>query len=181
MADFIGNFQRETGLGEEYFRARLGEEIHRRRMQERLAQAVEPMAEQVHARHILVETEEEAEGVLARLQAGEDFASLAQELSLDTPSAEQGGDLGWFPRGLMTFAFEEAAFSMEVGQLSGTVQTTFGYHILQVLGREERALEGASLAALKEGAFYEWLQGEREVAEIERFPLPRLPTPRPGL
>lgn len=92
---------------------------------------------QVHARHILVETEEEAQATLAELQNGGDFAQLAAERSQDPGSKDNGGDLGFFGRGQMVPAFEEAAFELQPGQLSGIVQSNFGFHIIEVLERKE--------------------------------------------
>ena len=105
--------------------------------------------EQVRARHILFKVassasaEQEAqvrtraEAVLAALQNGEDFATLAKQHSEDTATAEQGGDLGYFPRGQMVAPFEEAAFSLPVGQLGDLVRTPFGWHILRVEDKRE--------------------------------------------
>ncbi len=90
---------------------------------------VEP--EQVAASHILVETEELARSVKARLDAGESFNDLALELST-CPSKEVGGALGLFERGKMVPEFEEVAFELELGEISGPVKTQFGYHIIQV-------------------------------------------------
>ncbi|MEA4884823.1 MAG: peptidylprolyl isomerase [Clostridia bacterium] len=88
--------------------------------------------EQVKASHILVETETEAKEIQKRLAAGEDFASIATEKSLDPGSAAEGGDLGFFPRGRMIAEFEKAAFSMAPGQTSNPVKSEFGYHIIRV-------------------------------------------------
>ena len=105
--------------------------------------------EQVRARHILFKVassasaEQEAqvrtraEAVLAALQNGEDFATLAKQHSEDTATAEQGGDLGYFPRGQMVAPFEEASFSLPIGQLSDLVRTPFGWHILRVEDKRE--------------------------------------------
>jgi len=93
--------------------------------------------EQVHARHILVETEEEANNLLLQLKEGlTDFAELAKEKSIG-PSAPSGGDLGFFARGQMVKEFEEAAFSLESGEISGVVQTQFGYHIIKCEEKKE--------------------------------------------
>jgi foldase protein PrsA len=93
--------------------------------------------ERVRASHILVETEQDAEEIIELLARGADFQSLARERSLDTNSARVGGDLGYFPRGAMVVEFEQAAFSMAVGETSGIVKSQFGYHILQVTDRTE--------------------------------------------
>lgn len=88
-------------------------------------------AEQVGARHILVESKEEADDIHARLMDGEDFEELAKEHSTDG-SAEQGGDLGIFGRGRMVEPFEEAVFSMEVDEISEPVESEFGFHIIKL-------------------------------------------------
>lgn len=91
---------------------------------------------QVHARHILVETKEEAEAVAERLKKGEDFAAVAKEMSKD-PRAE-GGDLGFFGRSQMVKPFSEAAFALEVDEISKPVQTPFGWHIIKIEEKRDR-------------------------------------------
>ena len=94
--------------------------------------------EQVKARHILVETEEEALEIIELLKAGADFTELAKEKSLDTASAVNGGDLGYFTKNQMVVEFAEAAFSQEVGTFSEKpVKTEFGYHVILVEDRKE--------------------------------------------
>lgn len=90
--------------------------------------------EQLRARHILVETEESATALLERLKAGEDFAALARGHSL-CPSRDQGGDLGFFNRGMMVREFEEACFALQPSELAGPVKTAFGYHLIQLTER----------------------------------------------
>ena len=90
-----------------------------------------------NAAHILVETEEEAAEVLARLDDGEEFAALAQELSTDAGSGANGGDLGWFPTGAMVPAFEEAVLSLDDGEISDPVETQFGFHIITLKGERD--------------------------------------------
>jgi len=107
------------------------------------------LEEQVRARHILLRAAQdapeaersakraEAEALLARAQAGEDFAALAREHS-DDGSAQNGGDLGWFQRGRMVAPFEQAAFSHEEPAIHGSVvESQFGFHVIEVLGRRE--------------------------------------------
>lgn len=125
--------------------------------------------EQVHVRHILVETEEEGNAVLTKLEEGEDFAALAAEYSIDSGSKGDGGDLGWFPRGVMVAEFEEAAFDLETGETSELVKTDYGYHIIEVLEKEIRDLEPQLLQIFQQRAFNEWFAAQEEQAEIERF------------
>ncbi|MBD2846937.1 peptidylprolyl isomerase [Paenibacillus sp. IB182496] len=92
--------------------------------------------EQVRASHILVASQEEAETVMQELEGGADFAELAQQYSTDG-SASNGGDLNFFGRGQMVPEFEEAAFALEVGEVSDIVQSQFGFHIIKVTDRTE--------------------------------------------
>lgn len=110
--------------------------------------------DQVEASHILIKTiddedkklsdekkaeaKKKAEEVLAKAKAGENFSELAKEYSQDTVSAKNGGDLGFFKKGEMVKPFEEAAFSMKVGEISDLVESDFGYHIIKVTDKEDR-------------------------------------------
>ena len=94
------------------------------------------MTTYVKASHILVKTEEEALNLKAEIKTLEDFAKAAQKHSL-CPSGQTGGDLGFFGRGKMVREFEEAAFSMEVGEISAPVKTQFGYHLLYLEAKED--------------------------------------------
>jgi peptidyl-prolyl cis-trans isomerase C len=87
---------------------------------------------QIKASHILVKTEEEAKKILEKLKKGEDFAQLARKYSIDTASAKNGGDLGYFTRGQMVPEFEAAASRLKPGEISEPVKTKFGYHIIKV-------------------------------------------------
>ena len=90
------------------------------------------MTNKVHCAHILVKTEREANAVLEQLKKGEKFAKIAKEVSL-CPSKKRGGDLGTFGRGKMVKEFENAAFTIQKGQISPIVKTKFGYHIIKRL------------------------------------------------
>lgn len=94
-------------------------------------------AEEIEARHILVETEETAAEIVDRLAGGEDFAELAAEFSIDLSNKDSAGYLGFFGRGVMVPEFEEAAFSLAVGEVSGTVESPFGFHVIELLDRKD--------------------------------------------
>lgn len=89
------------------------------------------MTTEVRASHILVKTEEEAKNLYNEIKNGKSFAQIAEEKSL-CPSGQNGGDLGFFGKGMMVKPFEDAAFSLEVGELSEPVETQFGWHLIQV-------------------------------------------------
>ncbi len=95
--------------------------------------------QEVRARHILVEKEEQAKAALERLKKGEDFAKLAAELSTDPGSGKEGGDLGWFEKGRMVPEFGEAAFKLEKGQISDIVKSQFGFHIIKLEDRRDKS------------------------------------------
>ena len=129
-------------------------------------------SQQVRARHILVDTEEEANIVIERLTAGEDFADLASELSKDTSNKEKGGELGWFPRGIMVKQFEETAFSLPAGQTSDPVRTPFGFHVIDVEeGPIKRALDPALLEQTRARHFDDWLNSQKgpDSLNVKRF------------
>jgi peptidyl-prolyl cis-trans isomerase C len=92
---------------------------------------------EVRARHILVETEDEAKAILAELRKGTDFAELARLKSKD-PGAAEGGDLGYFTKDQMVPEFSETAFRLESGQLSDPVKTAFGWHIIRTEDKRDR-------------------------------------------
>jgi peptidyl-prolyl cis-trans isomerase C len=86
----------------------------------------------VKARHILLQTKAEADEVITALGAGADFATLAAQKSRDPNTKNNGGELGWIPRGLMVKPFEDAVFSLKAGQIGGPVQTGYGFHVIRV-------------------------------------------------
>lgn len=105
---------------------------------------------QIKARHILVEDEDTAKEVKEKLDAGSSFEDLAQEYSTDTLSAEKGGDLGWFGPGQMVPEFEEAAYALDVNEISDPVKSDHGYHIIQTTEKKEKL----SLEEMKEEITY---------------------------
>ncbi len=161
----------DQGMSEEEFRESLRREMIASRMLDKVAQSVPTHGPEVHARHILVATEAEAQQLLQQLNAGADFAALAQQYSLDESTRDRGGDLGTFPRGTLTLPeVEEVAFSLQPGQISGIVKSPWGYHIVQVLDRVDDAeYDPVSLRILRDKAIQDWLQGLWDGAEIKKF------------
>jgi len=137
-------------------------QILREKLLAKVTEDLKPFEDQVWARHILVSTEEESRLVLDRLNAGEDFAVLAAELSLDSGSATNGGDLGWFGTGRMVAEFEEAAFALKEGEISQPVKTTHGWHIIQLIGKGRIALNASEFQNIKQTAYTQWITSIRE-------------------
>lgn len=90
--------------------------------------------EQIRASHILVKSENEAQEMVKMLKSGTSFEDLAQKYSMDAAKTK-GGDLGWFGKGAMLPEFEKVAFGLKEGQVSGIVQTKFGYHLIKLTGK----------------------------------------------
>ncbi|MFQ6100446.1 MAG: peptidylprolyl isomerase [Anaerolineae bacterium] len=180
MQDMIA----ENG-GEEQFRAKLAErsetyedawrevraELIGMAMTQRIIEGVPTTAEHVHARHILVDTAEEAERILGQLRAGAEFAALARAYSQDPNTRAIGGDLDWFPRGILTAPeVEEAAFALPPGQFSEVVASSLGYHVVQVIERDPaRPVSQKNLLFLQDRALQEWIEGLWAQAVVQRF------------
>ena len=93
------------------------------------------LGDEVRARHILVETGEEADDIVALLKEGSDFGELARTRSKDRATAPLGGEIGWFTRAMMTPVFSKAAFAATPGEVAAPFQTEFGWHIIEITGR----------------------------------------------
>ncbi|MFC1771236.1 peptidylprolyl isomerase [Candidatus Margulisiibacteriota bacterium] len=103
---------------------------------------------QKRARHILVKTEAEAKQVLRSLKKGSNFAALAKKKSLDTATAKNGGELGWFGKGRLVPEFEKAVFGLKKGKMSGVVKTQFGYHVIKLT--DTRTVPARKLSEVKD-------------------------------
>lgn len=153
------------GYSETSFRQALRRAASAAWMRDKIVAAVPEKAEQIHARQILLYNSDTADGVLAQLRAGTDFATLAEKYDPVT-----GGDLGWFPRGILTQpALEQAVFALQKGQISQVIQTELGFHIVQVIEREEHPLDPGTRLALQEKALRDWLEQRRTESQIQVF------------
>jgi len=160
-------FLKQNGLTEESVRSLMTDNLLFDAMSKRHAGPTS--AEQVHASHILVATKEIGQEVLDKLAKGEAFADLAAQYSTDTGSKDKGGDLGWFPRGVMVAEFEQAAFSLEPDQVSQLVQTSFGYHIILVHEKAVRELDPALYAQIQPKQFQAWIEEQQAKMNVERL------------
>jgi len=165
----VERFKTEINFNDKDLRFVIESRLYREKVQDALLDelGVKPEEEQVWARHILVPDEATAKIVESRLADGEDWSALAALFSTDTSNKDSGGDLGWFGRGRMVAEFETAAFGLPVGQISQPVQTSFGFHIIQVLGHELRPLSQSDYDTYRAKRFDEWLKAQREKATVE--------------
>jgi peptidyl-prolyl cis-trans isomerase D len=159
-----------SGLTELRVRELLRDRVRANLLRERVLDALDVQVDDtkvmVHAAHILVDTEEEAQAALDRIEAGEPFAEVAADVSIDTSNAYKGGDLGWFGPGQMVEPFENAAFALEPGEVSEPIQTDFGWHIIKVYDRKEVPLTDAELAQARSDAFAEMVSQWREESDV---------------
>ncbi|MBN1120102.1 MAG: peptidylprolyl isomerase [Anaerolineae bacterium] len=141
LDSFLEEASAATGLEIERIRELLidwaGATYRERLVTEAMEYDIDETKTMLLASHILVETEEEAQAVLDRLAAGEEFETIAAEVSIDASTAYRGGDLGWFGRGQMVEPFEEAAFALDVGEVSEPVQSDYGWHIIKLYDRDD--------------------------------------------
>lgn len=154
-------FQRDRALHNAIFKASVVDPVSDADLKARYEKeiAATPAEEEISARHILLATEDEAKAVIAELETGKDFAELAKEKSTG-PSAEQGGDLGFFTKGRMVPEFEAAAFQLQAGEYAKEpVKTQFGWHVIKVEERRETAAP----------AFEDVIDQVRQVVMRERY------------
>jgi parvulin-like peptidyl-prolyl isomerase len=152
--------------------------LYRQKVYEIITKDVPHEQDQVWARHILVADEATAQSVLNQLLNGGDWVTLAAKYSTDTGSKDIGGDVGWFSPGKMVAEFENAAFKLPVGAISQPIQTTFGWHIIQVLGHENRPLTDADYKQATDAKFQEWLTEARNATTVKIYDdyLTKVPT-----
>jgi parvulin-like peptidyl-prolyl isomerase len=175
LEGFQGEYQNNLdqlvkyGLTEEQYRNLYKANLLREMLIDAVTADVPHEEEQVWARHILVADEETAKSLIERLKNGEDFGALAAQVSMDSGTAVQGGDLGWFGKGVMVPEFETAAFALKVGEISQPIQSSFGWHIIQVLARQNRPLTDSEYQSARNQAFSNLLTSLREEYGVETF------------
>ena len=166
-SEWLSSLDKTTGFGEQDFRELLRATLLRDKLEEAIGAEVSLTADQVHAEQILVATQEDAEAVVARLNAGEEWDALAAELSQDSTTADSGGDLGWFPKGQKGDTFDEAVFAEETPDPTNTLifEDDSGFHVVRVLERDtDRYLSEDDLESARSDAVTAWFN-ERSAAE----------------
>ena len=167
-ASQFAKWLKDNGLTEETFRERLRSELLGTKMRDAVTEYLPGKIEQVRLRHILVASAEEANSILRQIRTNDDFVRMAQQHSLDLGTRDSGGELGFYPRGVLSPEIDRVAFNMVVGQISDVIGTAFGYHIIQVLERDaQREVSPEMSIALQQQAFMDWLSAERARAAIE--------------
>ena len=123
----------------------------------------------VRASHILVEKESEAKDILNKLKNGEDFAELAKQNSIDPGSAQNGGDLGYFPKGQMVPEFEKTAFALNPGEISDIIKSEYGYHIIKVVDKQDtlQQLKDQVVEQLQNKKYNEKLEQLHDDSKVE--------------
>ena len=134
---------RDRALRNEYFRVHVDEAVTEEQLKARYDAEIAKITpeDEIRASHILVETEDEAKAIIAELDKGADFATLAKEKSKDPGSGQMGGDLGFFGKGRMVPEFEQAAVALDVGQYTKTpVKSQFGWHVIKLVEKRKQPL-----------------------------------------
>lgn len=163
----LDNWKSNVNFTEKDLRQLVRNQLYARKLQEVITADAPTTQEQVWARHILVADEPTAQDIYTQLINGADWNSLVS-LSTDTGSAANGGDLGWFTREMMVPEFSQAAFNAQIGAYVAPVQSQFGWHIIQVLGKEPRSLNQSEYQQMQQSLFQTWLTQQRNAATIDR-------------
>lgn len=169
--DYLDILKEQAGLSDAKYRQIIRAGLLLDKVRQHFADQVSPQAEQINVSHIQVDTQEEAQAALERLDAGEDFALVATEVSTDTFTAANGGELGWLLEGDLELGYgpavEEAAFSLSPGEYSQPISSTVGIHIILVNERGVRPLDEYRLQAEQQQAYFEWLQEAMSAEGVE--------------
>ena len=158
-----------SGFSEEQYTQMIEAAVLRDKIREKLEAEVPSSAESIRYRLILVADQATADDIVRRVEEGEDFAELALELSLDTTTAADGGDVGWVPRGILAETVEDTLFGLEPDGLT-TILVSSVVGVFQVLEKEEeREIEPDHRLTLANSALLDWLGEKRTQLEIREF------------
>jgi parvulin-like peptidyl-prolyl isomerase len=182
-ARFLDILKEQASLSEAKYRQLIKAGLLLDKVRGHFADQVPTEAEQVHVSHIQTDTQDEAQAAVERLDAGEEFALVASEVSTDTFTAANGGQLGWVLEGDLTSRYgpelEAAAFSLSPGDYSQPISSTFGFHVIIVNERGLRPLDEFRLQAQQQQAYFEWLEEARNAEGVENLWQPGMAPPDP--
>lgn len=167
----FADWLKANGFTEETFRTQTRSDLLAVAMRDRVTQSVAGTVEQVHLCHILVDSEAEARSLREQIRtSGVDFGTMARAYSWDEASRDNGGDIGFMPRGMLPESLEKVAFALKPGQISEPVESPFGWHLLQLVKKDPaRTVSPEMLATLRQEQFMRWLDEERSRAQIQRL------------
>jgi peptidyl-prolyl cis-trans isomerase D len=165
VTDYDLNLRQQTGVGQEVIDGSYRTLALQQSIGEYLLTQSNNQTTYVYLRHILVATQEEAQDVIAALSAGESFADLAQAVSTDGGSASNGGIYEWAPSLNYVDAFKDASETLTIGQISEPVETEFGFHVMQVLGRELRDVTEEDRDRVTQALYRDWIADIRTTNE----------------
>jgi len=158
-----------NGLTLELLRAQVRADLTTAAVRDLVTAQIPRRVAQYHVRHILASDEVRAQAALARIRGGENFIAVAREMSEDETTRNSGGDLGFLPKGVMPPEFEAAAYSLQPGEVSGVVQSEFGYHLIQLVEVDpELEVPDDLWPVVQQRGFDEWLATQRANAAIQR-------------
>ncbi|HET9476526.1 MAG TPA: peptidylprolyl isomerase [Dehalococcoidia bacterium] len=170
--NFQTRFQEElsrTGISETQYRDMAAAAVIRKKLLEKFTAEVPATGESIRYRQILVSDQAAADDLKGQIEGGADFATLAQENSLDTVTKSEGGEVGWVPRGVLAEQIEEQLFTQEVNAIS-TYTTQGGAYVLQVEEKAaDRALDDSQKSVLAQKALADWVKEKRDALTVEEF------------
>ncbi len=156
-------------LDETYLRKYIRAVLLRQKLTEAIGSEVPTSQDEVWARQIVVADQATANTVETRLKNGEDFGKVASEVSTDTTSKTNGGDLGWVLKGTMDSKVETAVWALKVGETSQPIQGSTSWYVVQVIGHEVRPLTADQLSTARSSAFTTWLNSQTSAADVKKY------------
>ena len=171
----FSNIRERTQLDTDTIRGFIADRALADAVADHMAAGLDPVPAQIRAAQIVVATEDDADTVVARLDAFQPFDLVAEQASTDTESAANGGDLGWLPRGLMPEPWDQAAFALRPGNRSKPVSTSLGWHVILVHeSTPSRELDPDTAERRRQVTYDNWLQALRSAAQIEFLLTPEI-------
>jgi len=165
----IANITTNASFSEQELRDYVRTVLFERKIYNQLGANIAPEQDMVWARHILVADQATANQIETDLKNGGDWNTLAAQYSTDSSNSANGGDLGWFTKGTMLQPFEDAAWALKVGQISDPVQTTDGWHIIEVLGHEKRQLTADQITTAQSAAFQKFIDDAKTELGVKKY------------